>query len=247
VPLALVYSLERYCKTVGRIENAVVIRKKDMGDECKRSFVKKTKDHLRNRFVFLQVLMVVNPFTANAGRPVSFGLKMEANIHEFWLYDLDDIESCMGIAPGTGCFLKIDLNGAFAIQPELSLFFRNTRIKIDGRDDYFRQWGMSVPVYLVGHEYIDNSIWYFGIGPHVQIGFDAHTKETAKDLYRTTEGAASMNRWDYGISSMLGCELHNGIKFNVGLQLGFKDQLKALGKEYTAINKTVVMGIGYHF
>ncbi|MDR1454424.1 MAG: outer membrane beta-barrel protein [Tannerella sp.] len=211
------------------------------------ALIKKPKGNLRKRFVFLSVLITMSLFRTSAKTPVSFGLKMEAGIHEFWLYDLDNVESRKGIAPSMGCFLQVDLNSAFAIQTEWSLFSRNTGIKIGGRNDHFRQWGMYLPVYLARREYINNRIWYFGIGPHVRIGFDAHMKETAEDLYIKTDGNAFMNRWDYGVSTMLGCELYSGIQFNAGLQLGFKDQLQALGKEATAVSRTFMVGIGYRF
>ncbi|MDR1379967.1 MAG: hypothetical protein LBJ47_00635 [Tannerella sp.] len=195
------------------------------------------------RFVFLYVLIAVSLFRANAKIPVSFGLKMEANVHEFWLYDLDCFESRKGVAPSLGFFLKTGLNDALAIQTELSLFCRNTGVKICGRDDYFRQRGLCIPVYLVRNEYIDNSIWYFGIGPYVQIGFDAHMKEAAEAPY----GNVSVNRLDCGIGAILGCEFHSGIQFNAALQLGIREQLQIPGKEPAAMNKTVMVGIGYRF
>jgi hypothetical protein len=178
---------------------------------------------LRKRLVLLFVLTAISLVDINAKDPVSFGLKMENNIHEFLLYDLDNIQSSIGIAPTVGCFLKVDLNDVAAIQPEVSFFVRSTNLKINGQNDYFQQQGVSIPIYLIGREYVISSIWYFGIGPHVQFGFNAHTKKTKKDLYRKTDGKAFMNRWDYGISTMLGCERHNGIQLNAGLQLGFKD------------------------
>jgi hypothetical protein len=72
-------------------------------------------------------------------------------------------------------------------------------------------------------------------------------KNAGTAMYKKTEGNAFMNRWDYGISAMLGFELHNGIQFNAYMQLGLKDQLQAKKDDATAINKTVSFGIGYRF
>lgn len=66
-------------------------------------------------------------------------------------------------------------------------------------------------------------------------------------MYRKMEGKVLMNRWDYGISSILGFEFRTGIQFNACLQLGLKDQLQAQKDDATAINKTVTFGIGYRF
>jgi hypothetical protein len=193
------------------------------------------------------MIIVLSSFAASAKSPVSFGLKMEVNIHEFWLYDLDNYASRCGIAPNLGCFLRTDLNGTYSIQTDLLLFSRNTRMKVYGRDDYFRQWGINLPVYLVKREYIDSEIWYYGLGLYGSVGLEANMKNNGTDMYKNTDKEAFMNRWDYGISSMLGFELHNGIQFNACLQLGLKDQLQAPKDDATAINKTVTFGIGYHF
>jgi hypothetical protein len=203
------------------------------------------KERIWKRFGWLFVLILASSFAANAKSPVSFGLKMEVNVHEFWLYDLDNYASRLGIAPNLGCFLKTDLNDSYSIQSDLLLFSRNTRMKVYGRDDYFRQWGINLPVYLVKREYIDREIWYFGLGVYASAGLNAHMKNAGTDMYKRTEGKAFMNRWDYGISSMLGFEIHNGIQFNACLQLGLKDQLQAQKDDATAINKTITFGIGY--
>jgi hypothetical protein len=55
-------------------------------------------------------------------------LKLEANIHEFWLYDLDVVTS-RKIAPNLGRFLEIELNEKFAIQPGMMFFFRHSGVR----------------------------------------------------------------------------------------------------------------------
>jgi hypothetical protein len=187
-------------------------------------------------------------FTANAQKPVSFGLKLEANVHEFWLYDLDDYESGLGITPNLGCFLRTNLSGSHYIQTDLLLFSRNTGVKTGNQNDYFRQWGVLLPVYLAKREYIGKQIWHYGLGAYASVGINAYLKNAGTAAYKKNSGgAAPMNRWDYGISSMLGVESKNGIQFNLYLQLGLNDQLQALKNVATAINKTITFGIGYCF
>jgi hypothetical protein len=124
---------------------------------------------------------------------------MEANIHEFRLYDLDDYTSKIKIAPNSGCFLEIELNDKVAIQPEVMFFFRNSEIRHGSRHDDFQQWGMTVPVYLIRREYTDRGTWYFGLGAYTGFGFNARMKNAKTALYEEIEGRAIMNRWDYGI------------------------------------------------
>ncbi|MDR2040863.1 MAG: PorT family protein [Tannerella sp.] len=177
---------------------------------------------------------------------VSGGLKMEANIHQFWLYELDYI-SKIKVAPNLGCFLEIELNKRLAIQPELMFFFRNSGIRQGGREDDFQQWGMTIPVYLLGRECIDDGIWYFGLGAYTGFGFNARMKNAKTALYEEIEGKAIMNRWDYGISAMLGYEYCDGIQISAGLHLGLKDQLDAGKDDATVINKVLTVGMGYRF
>jgi hypothetical protein len=198
-------------------------------------------------FALLSLLIAINLFKVNAQASVSGGLKMEANIHEFWLYDLDDYTSKIKIAPNLGCFLEIELNEKFALQPEVMFFFRNSGVRQGARKDNFQQWGMTIPVYLVGREYIDSGTWYFGLGVYAGFGFNARMKNAKTALYKEIEGKVIINRCDYGISGMLGYEYGNGLQINAGLHLGLKDQLDARRNDATVINKVITVGMGYHF
>ncbi|MDR0712717.1 MAG: PorT family protein [Bacteroidales bacterium] len=210
--------------------------------------MKKNQNRLINKtFTFLSLLIAMSSLKVNAQVSVSGGLKMEANIHQFWLYDTD-AASKIKMAPNLGGFVNIELNDRSAIQPEMMFFFRNSRIRQGNLKDDFRQWGMTLSAYWISREHIDNGTWYFGLGGYADLGFNARLKHTGTALYRKTEGqAAIMNRWDYGIRAMLGYEYSNGLQINVGLQLGLKDQLDAGRDEATAINKVITVGIGYHF
>jgi hypothetical protein len=202
---------------------------------------------MNKTIIFLSMLIAISSLKVNAQTSVSGGLKMEVNIHQFWLYDLDDYTSQVKIAPNLGCFLDIELNDRLAIQPEMMFFFRNSGIRKGDLNDDFQQWGMTVPVYLVGREDIDNGTWYFGLGGYAGWGFDARMKKAKTALYKEIKGKTIMTRWDYGISAMGGCEHSNGIQINAGLHLGLKDQLDARKNNATVINKVITVGMGYHF
>jgi hypothetical protein len=202
---------------------------------------------MNKTLAFLSMLIAISSLKVNAQTSVSGGLKMETNIHQFWLYDLDGYTSKVKIAPSLGGFLNIELNERLAIQPEAMFFFRNSGIRHNNQKDIFQQWGMTVPVYLVGREYIDNGTWYFGLGGYAGWGFDARMKKAKTALYKEVEGRAIMNRWDYGISAMLGYEYSSGIQINVGLHLGLKNQSDAGKNDASVINKVITVGVGYHF
>jgi hypothetical protein len=210
--------------------------------------MKKRLNRQALRHILLAMLITVGSVATGAKSPVSFGLKLEANTHEFWLYDLDNYDSGLGVAPNIGCFLKADLNDSYSVQSDFLLFFRNTKVKDYGRDDYFRQWGVSLPVYFLKNQRIDRQIWYYGLGVYASAGLNAYMKNGRTALYKKTNGGeTAMNRWDYGISTLLGFELHNGIQINACLQLGLKDQLQTRKNDATVINKALTVGVGYRF
>jgi hypothetical protein len=173
---------------------------------------------------------------------------MEANIHQFWLYDVEDYVSELKMAPNMGGFLEFELNEMFAIQPEVQFFVRRSGVRQGGRKDDFRQWGIILPVCFVGREYIDRGTWYFGLGAYAGVGLNAYLENAKTSLYNVREGKrAVMNRWDYGLSGMMGYEYDHGFQLNMGLHLGLKNQLDAGRKEATVINKVITVGMGYHF
>jgi hypothetical protein len=99
----------------------------------------------------LSLLMTAGLVKVNAQAPISYGVKAELNMSNFFLSDLDDYSSRMKVGPNLGGFMKIDLHENFAIQPEVSFFYRTSKIKEeDSPNDKFKQWGMVIPVYAIG-------------------------------------------------------------------------------------------------
>ena len=73
-------------------------------------------------FVCLSLLMTAGLVKVNAQVPISYGVKAELNMSNFFLSDLGEYSSRMKAGPNLGGFMKIDLHENFAIQPELSFF-----------------------------------------------------------------------------------------------------------------------------
>jgi hypothetical protein len=197
--------------------------------------------------VCLSVLMTAGLVEVKAQPKISGGAKVEANMSNFFLSDLDNYKSTMKVGATVGGFLKVDLHENFAIQPEMLFFFRNSKMEVGKEEDDFQQWGMQIPVYAVGQMNMGKGKGYVGIGPYVGFGFDAKMKDEDLKMYKKVNGETPMNRWDFGLGAMVGYEFSNGIQINAGYQMGLIDQLDADKDNATMRTQTVSLGVGYRF
>lgn len=195
----------------------------------------------------LSILMTTGLVTVNAQTPINYGVKAEANMSNFLLSDLDNQSSTMKLGPTLGGFMNIGVHENFSIQPEVMLFYRQSKMETGSVKDDFRQWGMQVPVYFLGQTYTNSGKFYAGVGPYLGLGFDAKYKDADKDLYKKVNGKTDMNRWDFGLGALVGYELSNGVQVNAGYQLGLIDQLDALKDDASMRNQAVSLGVGYRF
>jgi len=202
-------------------------------------------------FVCLSLLMTAGLVKVNAQVPISYGVKAELNMSNFFLSDLGEYSSRMKAGPNLGGFMKIDLHENFAIQPELSFFHRASKIKKEGaQNDKFKQWGMQLPVYAIGQTELGNGRFYGGVGPFVGFGFDAKRKiknGEKIDLYKKVEGDKEMKRWDFGFGALLGYEFDNKIQINATYQVGVINQLDRLKDDSKLRSQVVSLGLGYRF
>ena len=191
--------------------------------------------------------MATGLMNVNAQTPISYGVKGEMNLSNFLLKDLDAQTSTMKVGPNLGGFMKFDLHPNFAIQPELMFFYRQSKMETGPAEDTFKQWGMQIPVYALGQMTTNNGKFYGGIGPFVGLGFDARYKDADVNLYDEVAGKTPMNRWDFGLGTMLGYEFDNGIQLNAGYQFGFVNQLDYTVNDEKMRTQTVSVGVGYRF
>ncbi|HHV85788.1 MAG TPA: PorT family protein [Petrimonas sp.] len=197
--------------------------------------------------VCLSFLMATGLMSVSAQTSISYGIKGEMNLSNFFLKDLDTQTSTMKVGPNLGGFMKIDLHPNFAIQPEVMFFYRNSKMETGPAEDTFKQWGMQIPVYALGQTEAGNGRFYGGVGPYVGFGFDARYKDADVSLYKKVNDKTPMNRWDFGLGALLGYEFNNGVQLNAGYQFGFVDQLDAMKDDASMRTQTVNIGIGYRF
>lgn len=206
----------------------------------------------------LIALITIGTTSVKAQTPIYWGVKGEMNMSNFLLSDFKTLKSRMKVGPNLGGFMRVELNENFAIQPELSFFYRNSKMKMKvGSDkDTFQQWGMQLPIYALGQYKAYNGLFYGGIGPFVGLGFDATLDDLDIDLYKKSADKTPMKRWDFGLGLLLGYEFDNGIQVNAGYQIGLVNQVDDLSGLKDVISgtddakmktQTVNLGIGFRF
>ena len=182
------------------------------------------------------------------------GIKVDANMSNFILSDMDGMKSKLGFGVSAGGYTKIALSENFGLQPEILLHFKNSKMEVEatGHETDYQYFGVELPVYAVGQTNIGNGKGFIGLGPYLGFGIDARYKGTggAKDveLYKEYGGQESaMQRWDFGAGLMLGYEFGNRLQILASYKIGFIDALNAGKDNASMLNQTVSLGLGYRF
>lgn len=191
------------------------------------------------------IILGVGTTQVNA-QTISGGVKADAGMSGLLFKKTPDIKSDLGFGGSAGGFLKLELSENFAIQPELLLQFKNSKLESKStklKTDY-QYFGLQLPVYALGQFNLGSGKFYAGAGPYVGYGFSAKQKLGGNkiDLYKDK----IMKRFDFGAGVLVGYEFSNKIQINAGYKMGFADLNKAKGDEETR-NHELSLGIGYRF
>ena len=185
---------------------------------------------------------------ANAQK-VTGGLKANANMSNFILSDINDLESKMKAGGSLGGFVTFDLGGKFALQPELLLNMNSSEFKNAGVKGDFTYWGLEAPIYLLGKIDAGDDRVYLGVGPYIGLGLSAQNKVggTKYNLYEKNEaGDMLMQRFDFGFGAMATYEFNFGMFISGSYRIGVVNALDSDSRG-KMLPQTVSVGIGYKF
>ncbi len=114
--------------------------------------------------------------TINAQTKTSFGIKLDANLTNVKVTNLQGNND--SFKPGTtiGGFSKIEFGKNFALQPELLLSYTERKLKSDNEKFKFKYASVEVPVYAIGQFAMGKGKTFLGIGPHIGYGFSIDSK-----------------------------------------------------------------------
>lgn len=188
-------------------------------------------------------------FTQANAQKVSMGVKAEANMSNYLLTDMDNVESNLKAGAGIGGFMKVDICKNFALQPELMLQYKSSELKQLGTVNTYEFWSAEIPVYAMGQWSLnDKGRIYLGVGPYIGMGISAKNTDTDKDLYEKNANDESiMQRLDFGAGATLGYELNCGLQINAGYKIGLIDAMDAGRDNATMLPNSFSLGLGYRF
>ena len=189
--------------------------------------------------------------TSTTSMKASLGIKVNVGPSNFVIRDMPDYRSQMGFSMLAGGFLKLETR-SFALQYELLIHYRSSQMQdtiVQTKTNY-QYWGLELPIYIMGQIHTKAGKIFIGAGPYVGFGIDAKQDPKNVNLYRkdNTTGKAIMQRWDFGLGTMLGFEFNNGISINIGCyQGGLINVLSAEKNNRNMKNQAINFGIGYKF
>jgi hypothetical protein len=181
------------------------------------------------------------------------GIKVDATLSNFVLSDLDGVESKFGAGVSVGGYTKIEITENFALQPEILLHYKNSKMEVKSpkSETDYQFFGVELPVYAVGQMSLGNGKGFIGAGPFVGFGIDARYRASGMDdreLYKEYGGAKSdLQRWDFGVGAMLGYEFGNRLQIVGSWKIGVINALNANKDNASMLNNTFSLGLGYRF
>lgn len=183
--------------------------------------------------------------TANAQTTTSFGIKLNGNLTNVKVSNLQGNNSSFKPGASLGGFAKIEFGETFALQPELLFNYTERKEKAEGEKLKFKYASVEIPVYAMGQFKAGNGKVFLGIGPHIGYGFSIDTR--TEDLPETDPGSnkLELSHWYMGGGIIAGYEFKNGLMFNAGYKLGY--DLSSKDKISGADTQTISIGIGYRF
>ena len=137
------------------------------------------------KVVFLVALALGLGMTKAQAQEVFGGIKADANMSNFILNDMDEMKSKVGFGATIGGYTKIGLGEKFALQPEILLHYKNSKMEVEasGKETDFQYFGVELPVYAV----LQTGNFFIGAGPYLGLGIDARYKASGAsdvELYK---------------------------------------------------------------
>ena len=197
--------------------------------------------------VVFSVALVLGLGLSGVQAQIMGGIKLDANLSNFILSDMDNTDSKMGFGLSVGGYTKIGFTELIGFQPEILLHYKNSKMELGSIERDFQYFGVEMPLYLA----IQAGNFFVNVGPYVGLGIDARYKEGSGlpefELYKEYGGQKSaMQRWDFGAGTMFGYEFGSGLQINAGYKIGFVNALNDSDKA-SMLNSTISVGLGYRF
>ena len=188
------------------------------------------------------------------------GVRLDANMSHFILLDFDEAGSRKGrgnskrnqrgFGLSVGGYGKVDITNFFALRSEVLLHYKTSKLdeKKFGVKANYQYFGVEIPIHALFQA--NNRRCFIGTGAYFGFGIDARYKFNNKDdlnLYKKYNGQKSeLNRFDFGIASIVGHEFFNTrLQLVITCKVGLINLLNANKDNARMRLHTLSLGLGY--
>jgi len=183
--------------------------------------------------------------TVNAQTNTSFGVKLNGNLTDVKVSNLQNGSSSFKAGASLGGFAKIEFSEHFALQPELLFSYAERKINTVGDKTRFKYGSVEIPVYALGQFNVGRGKLFAGVGPNIGYGFSIDSRTEKLNEWEEGANKLELSHWYMGGGVLVGYEFHNGISINAGYKLGF--DLSSKNKNSGADTQTISLGVAYRF
>lgn len=189
--------------------------------------------------------VIVMNVNAQTKTKASFGVKLNGNLTNVKLSDLQGSKSSFKAGTSLGGFSKIEFSENFALQPELLFSYTESKIKTQGEKVRFKYASLEIPVYALGQFKSGDGKSFIGAGPHAGYGFSIDSRTEKLPEGHPGDNKISLDHWFMGGGVLAGYEFKNGISIQGGYQMSF--DLSSRSKTSNVKTQTISLGIAYRF
>lgn len=180
--------------------------------------------------------------------PVSIAFKAGTSISNYRLSgNMAGFRSKMDIGGSVGGIIKYDVSQNFALQSGIDIYHRTSKLETitDKTSNKIKSLGIEIPLYGILQGTVGSGKAFIGVGPYV--GYGIITKANGVSLFKNSNitDRPAMNRFDYGVSSIIGYNFGKNWQVNATYQFGLADLHKAKGGAMK--NQGLFIGLAYKF
>lgn len=182
---------------------------------------------------------------ANAQDKTSFGIKLNTNLTNVKLSDVDNSGSKFHAGASLAGFTKIYFSDILSLQPELLIGYTEAKVDVPGERMKFKYLNVEVPVYLQANIKAGTGNVILGAGPHIGYGVSVDSKTEKLPECSPEDNKKELDHWYSGGGILAGYEFRSRVSVTAGYQLGF--DLGSRHKSSGIKTQTVSLGVGYRF
>lgn len=199
------------------------------------------------KIILVSILTVFGAWalTVNAQTKTSFGVKLDGNLTNVKITNLQGDDNSFKPGASFGGFSKMEFSKNFALQPELLFNYTERKIKAGDEKVKFKYASVEIPIYAMGQFSAGNGKVFFGIGPNIGYGFSIDSNTEKLEDWENGANKLELSHWYVGGGVIAGYEFNNGLIFNAGYKLGY--DLSSKKKISGADTQTISLGVGYRF